>query len=78
MTIENEKRFHGGMANPLVSVNECVVHDQRVTKGSGLGDEVGVQFNAAKGGVRLTDCGLESAKVPNTRGAARIDKQPCL
>jgi len=70
VTVKKEKRFHGGMANPLVSVNECVVHNQRVAKGCGLGNEVGVKIQPAEDGVRLTDCGFESAKVSNTRGTA--------
>ena len=76
VTVQKEKRFHGGMTNPLVPINERVVHDQRVAEGSTLGDEVGVKVQAAEGGVGLTDCGFESAKVPDSRGATRIGEQP--
>lgn len=58
------------MANTLVSVNECVVHDQRVAKGSGLCNKVRIKVEATKGGMRLTDCGFESAKIPDTGGTA--------
>jgi hypothetical protein len=53
VAVQKEERFHSRVANPLVPINERVVHDQRVAKGSGLGDEVRVKVLTAEGGVGL-------------------------
>jgi hypothetical protein len=78
VTVHKKERLHSGMANPFVPVNECMVHDQRVAKGRGLGDKVRVKVLAAEGGVGLTDCGLERAEIPYSGGAAGVGKQPLV
>ena len=75
VTVQEEECFHGGMANPFVPINERVVHDQRVAKGSSFGDEVRVNIQTAKGGVGLTDGGFKSTKVPDPRGTSGIGEQ---
>jgi hypothetical protein len=76
VAVQKEERFHGGMANPLVPINERVVHDQREAKRSGFGNEVSVKVQTAKGGMGLTDGGFESTKVQDSRGSAGVGKQP--
>jgi len=54
VAVQNEKRLHSGMADPLVSIYEGVIHYQRVAEGRGLGDKIRVEVPAAEGGMGLT------------------------
>ena len=78
VTVKNEKRFHGRMADPFVSVQEGMIHDKRVAQGSGLGDETMIEIPTAEGSMRLTISRLKCTKIADPGSAAGGGEQPLM
>jgi len=70
VTIENEKDFHGGMADPLVTVNKGMALDERKAECGGLVEQSWVQVGTVKGSHWLCERGFEAWEVSDTRSAA--------
>jgi hypothetical protein len=61
--VETKERGHRGVANPLVSIDERMILDERETQGSGLGDKIGVEVLASKRLSWLRDSRFQRAEV---------------
>ena len=76
-TIQHEERFHRGMADSLVSVNERMILDQRERHRRRLFSERWIEFLAGKSHVRLCYRRFECAEIANAGRAARLlDQAP--
>jgi hypothetical protein len=78
MTVQEQERLHGGVTNPLVAVNERVVHHQREAESGSLGDEVGIQIAAAEGGVWLFNSRFQCTKIADPGRSTEVGEQPLV
>lgn len=69
VTIENEKDFHGGMADPLVTVNKGMALDERKAECGGLSSRVGYKSAPSK---VANGC----ASADSRRGRSRTPEAP--
>lgn len=63
VAVQDQKRFHGGVPDALIAVEEYVILNQRKAQRTRLRDRIRVQRLAIKCEPRLCKRGLEQAKI---------------
>lgn len=61
--VEDQERFHRGVANPSVSVNERMVLDRGKAKRGSFLDQRGIKVVASEGHPRLCDSRFENREI---------------